>query len=112
MSAFIVDWLNLLFRWAHLMVGIGWIGTSFYFIALDLSLRKRERHARGRLRHRLGSAWRRLLSRREISGGAEDAAAAISSGTNGRPISPGSPASPCSSSSIIWQADTFLIDRR
>ena len=42
MSAFLVDWLNLLFRWAHLVVGIGWIGTSFYFIALDLSLRKRE----------------------------------------------------------------------
>ena len=42
MSAFIVDWLNLCFRWAHVIVGIGWIGTSFYFIALDLSLRKRE----------------------------------------------------------------------
>ncbi|HZP18694.1 MAG TPA: urate hydroxylase PuuD [Bauldia sp.] len=41
MSAFAVDWLNLIFRWAHLVVGIGWIGTSFYFIALDLSLRKR-----------------------------------------------------------------------
>jgi uncharacterized membrane protein len=41
MSAFVVDWLNLLIRWAHLVVGIGWIGTSFYFIALDLSLRKR-----------------------------------------------------------------------
>lgn len=39
--AFAMDWMNLLFRWAHLIVGIGWIGTSFYFIALDLSLRKR-----------------------------------------------------------------------
>jgi uncharacterized membrane protein len=42
MSDFAVDWLNLLFRWAHVVVGIGWIGTSFYFISLDLSLRKRE----------------------------------------------------------------------
>jgi len=42
MADFIADWLNLLFRWAHMVVGIGWIGTSFYFIALDLSLRKRE----------------------------------------------------------------------
>lgn len=42
MTSFYVDWLNLAFRWAHLVVGIGWIGTSFYFIALDLSLRKRE----------------------------------------------------------------------
>ncbi|MEJ8475916.1 urate hydroxylase PuuD [Roseibium algae] len=39
--AFAMEWFNLLFRWAHLIVGIGWIGTSFYFIALDLSLRKR-----------------------------------------------------------------------
>jgi uncharacterized membrane protein len=42
MLAFLVEWLNILIRWAHLVAGIGWIGTSFYFIALDLSLRKRE----------------------------------------------------------------------
>lgn len=42
MSSFAIEWLNLLIRWSHLIVGIGWIGTSFYFIALDLSLRKRE----------------------------------------------------------------------
>jgi len=53
MSAFVVDWLNLLVRWAHLIVGIGWIGTSFYFIALDLSLRKREGMREGVA----GSAW-------------------------------------------------------
>jgi uncharacterized membrane protein len=40
MDVFIADWLNLLLRWAHMVVGIGWIGTSFYFIALDLGLRK------------------------------------------------------------------------
>lgn len=53
MSSFIVDWLNLAFRWAHLVVGIGWIGTSFYFIALDLSLRKREKMNPGVY----GTAW-------------------------------------------------------
>ena len=37
MSAFILDWLNLLIRWGHLIAGIAWIGTSFYFIALDFS---------------------------------------------------------------------------
>ena len=42
MSAFYTDWLNLLIRWAHMIAGIGWIGTSFYFIALDLSMKKRE----------------------------------------------------------------------
>ena len=36
MTAFAFDWLNLLIRWAHLVAGIAWIGTSFYFIALDL----------------------------------------------------------------------------
>ena len=36
MDVFVADWLNLMLRWAHMVVGIGWIGTSFYFIALDL----------------------------------------------------------------------------
>ena len=40
MTAFAADWLNLLLRWSHLIAGIAWIGTSFYFIALDLSLRR------------------------------------------------------------------------
>ena len=40
MNAFAADWLNLLFRWSHMVAGIAWIGTSFYFIALDLSLRR------------------------------------------------------------------------
>jgi len=53
MADFAADWLNLLFRWAHLIVGIGWIGTSFYFIALDLSLRKREAMPAGVY----GTAW-------------------------------------------------------
>lgn len=41
MLAFAAEWLNILIRWGHLVAGIGWIGTSFYFIALDLSLKKR-----------------------------------------------------------------------
>lgn len=53
MATFAADWLNLLIRWAHLVVGIGWIGSSFYFIALDLSLRKRERMNEGVY----GTAW-------------------------------------------------------
>lgn len=50
---FAMDWLNLLLRWGHLVVGIGWIGTSFYFIALDLSLRKRAGMKEGVF----GTAW-------------------------------------------------------
>ena len=41
MEIALADWLNLIFRWLHLITGIAWIGTSFYFIFLDLSLRKR-----------------------------------------------------------------------
>ena len=53
MSAFAADWVNLLVRWAHLIAGIAWIGTSFYFIALDLSLRRRDGEPEGVT----GSAW-------------------------------------------------------
>ena len=53
MTAFAADWLNLLLRWAHLIAGIAWIGTSFYFIALDLSLRR----VRGAPEGVAGTAW-------------------------------------------------------
>lgn len=34
------EWLNLAFRWLHLITGIAWIGSSFYFVWLDNHLRK------------------------------------------------------------------------
>jgi uncharacterized membrane protein len=34
-DAYIVDWLSLLVRWLHVITGIAWIGSSFYFIWLD-----------------------------------------------------------------------------
>jgi uncharacterized membrane protein len=40
-EAFVQDWLSLLFRWAHIVAAIGWIGSSFYFMWLDLSLKRR-----------------------------------------------------------------------
>jgi uncharacterized membrane protein len=42
MDPFLLEWLNILVRWGHLVAGIAWIGTSFYFVALDLSLRNGE----------------------------------------------------------------------
>ncbi|OSP56499.1 urate hydroxylase PuuD [Pseudoruegeria sp. SK021] len=33
-------WLEFAVRWLHVITGIAWIGASFYFIALDLGLRK------------------------------------------------------------------------
>jgi uncharacterized membrane protein len=44
---FLGDWLNLLLRWAHMVVGIGWIGTSFYFMGLDYSLSRNEKMREG-----------------------------------------------------------------
>lgn len=41
------DWLGLLFRWAHIVAAIGWIGSSFYFMWLDSSLRRRPGTAEG-----------------------------------------------------------------
>ena len=41
------DWLSLMFRWFRVIAGISWIGTSFYFIFLDLSLRKHARLPEG-----------------------------------------------------------------
>jgi uncharacterized membrane protein len=35
LEAYLLEWLNLLLRWAHVIVGIAWIGASFYFIWLD-----------------------------------------------------------------------------
>ena len=34
------EWLSFAARWLHVITAIAWIGSSFYFIALDLSLQK------------------------------------------------------------------------
>src|SRR5216684_1067279 len=38
MEAYVYDWANLLVRWLHVTAAIAWIGTSFYYIALDYHL--------------------------------------------------------------------------
>jgi uncharacterized membrane protein len=38
MEAYLLDWVNLLLRWAHVITGVAWIGASFYFVSLDNSL--------------------------------------------------------------------------
>ena len=42
MDSYVLDWVNLLLRWAHVVVAIAWIGSSFYFVFLDNSLLKPE----------------------------------------------------------------------
>ena len=37
--AYAGDWLHLVVRWLHITAAIAWVGASFYFIALDQSLR-------------------------------------------------------------------------
>jgi uncharacterized membrane protein len=38
--AIVWEWLAFAVRWLHVVTAIAWIGSSFYFIALDLGLRK------------------------------------------------------------------------
>lgn len=39
-SAILWEWLAFAVRWTHVVTAIAWIGSSFYFIALDLGLQK------------------------------------------------------------------------
>ena len=38
MESYLLEWANLLLRWAHVITAIAWIGSSFYFVFLDSSL--------------------------------------------------------------------------
>ena len=53
MSYVFFEWTEFLVRWFHVIAGIAWIGSSFYFIALDLSLRNSDNIPKGA--H--GEAW-------------------------------------------------------
>lgn len=35
METYLIEWLSLLGRWLHFIVGIAWIGSSLYFVWLD-----------------------------------------------------------------------------
>ncbi len=37
-GSYATEWLDLVLRWLHVVAGIAWIGSSFYFIALDYHL--------------------------------------------------------------------------
>ena len=41
MELVLTEWVSAILRWLHVIAGIAWIGSSFYFIHLDLSLRPR-----------------------------------------------------------------------
>src|SRR5260221_4936384 len=53
MDIVLTEWLSAGLRWLHVVAGIAWIGSSFYFIHLDLSLRPNP----GRPEGTQGEAW-------------------------------------------------------
>ena len=60
-ASYATEWLDLVFRWLHVTAAIVWIGTSFYFVALDNHLREPEEE-RDREEGVSGESW-------EIHGG-------------------------------------------
>jgi uncharacterized membrane protein len=46
-----IEWGGLILRWLHVITGIAWIGSSFYFMHIDASLRAVPDIAKG------GEAW-------------------------------------------------------
>ncbi|EFG8200232.1 urate hydroxylase PuuD [Escherichia coli] len=38
--AIFYDWISFAVRWLHIVTAMAWIGSSFYFVALDLGLKK------------------------------------------------------------------------
>ena len=45
--AALYEWIEFAVRWLHVVTGIAWIGSSFYFIALDLGLHRDRNLASG-----------------------------------------------------------------
>ncbi len=57
LGAYLMEWGSLLLRWLHVITAIAWIGSSFFFMHLDASLRRVPEIAAG------GAAWQvRVLS--------------------------------------------------
>src|SRR5215470_6721279 len=52
-QSILTEWVSLTLRWLHVVAAIGWIGSSFYFIHLDLSLRPSAAQPKGVQ----GEAW-------------------------------------------------------
>ena len=41
------EWASFAARWLHVVAAMAWIGSSFYFIALDLGLKSHDRLPEG-----------------------------------------------------------------
>jgi uncharacterized membrane protein len=47
------EWVNFMLRWLHVVAAMAWIGSSFYFIHLDASLKRQDGLPKGAA----GEAW-------------------------------------------------------
>jgi len=79
MDAYLLDWVNLLLRWLHLIAGIAWIGASFYFVMLDNSLSPPDKAA-DRERGVFGELW-------AVHGGGFYVSQKFLAGPKGEPLS-------------------------
>ena len=57
MDPYVLEWLNLLGRWVHLITGIAWIGASFYFVWLDAHLHAPRDREEGERLGLAGEVW-------------------------------------------------------
>jgi uncharacterized membrane protein len=53
MDIVLMEWASLGIRWLHVVAAVAWIGSSFYFMHLDASLRRADALPRGTQ----GEAW-------------------------------------------------------
>ncbi len=65
----VLDWLELVVRWVHVIAGVAWIGASFYFNWLNDQLAEpetREPHLEGELWSVHGGAFYRAMKYRAV----------------------------------------------
>src|SRR5262249_341338 len=51
METILIEWASLLLRWLHMIAGMAWIGSSFYFMHIDAAMKPVADIAKG------GEAW-------------------------------------------------------
>ena len=57
MEAFILEWLGLVLRWLHIVTGIAWVGSSFYFMWLDSHIMTNPPRTEEEAKTTLGTLW-------------------------------------------------------
>ncbi|MDP3070757.1 MAG: urate hydroxylase PuuD [Opitutaceae bacterium] len=57
MDAHLIEFLSLLLRWLHVIAGIAWIGSSFYFIWLDNSIEPPAEGSEAKKKGVAGELW-------------------------------------------------------